>query len=122
MRTINLPVSPLLLSRYLLIVTAAILDVLAIGSLMRISDNPDMGIVYAIYAFLMFADAAALLVCGLWLNRQKAWVYWLAVVVLSLNIVLTIFDQFGVIDFLFVTLNAITLSFLLAGRKQYFLP
>jgi lysylphosphatidylglycerol synthetase-like protein (DUF2156 family) len=88
---------------------------------MRVDPNSDMKIMYTVYAVLMLGDALAMLICGLYINRQKKAVYWFAVIVLSLNIILTIFDQFGLIDFLFVLLNIITLIPLLVLRKE-FLP
>jgi hypothetical protein len=43
------------------------------------------------------------------------------VTVLSLNIALTVFDQFGLADLLFVLLNIGTLAALIIHRKE-FLP
>ena len=87
--------------RYLYFITALVLAVFGAGSVMRVNENPGMVIVYILYAVLMFGDAISMLVCGLYINRQMRSIYWLAVIVLSLNIILTVFDQFGVIDLLF---------------------
>ena len=107
--------------KYLFFITAIILAVFGTGSFMRVNANPGMVIVYILYAVLMFGDAIAMLVCGLYINRQIRLIYWFAVVVLGLNIVLTIFDQFGLIDLLFLLLNLLTLALLLASRR-HFLP
>jgi hypothetical protein len=40
-------------------------------------------------------------------------------VVLVLNIVPTIFDQFGLADLLFVLLNLVTLAFLIMSRREF---
>lgn len=104
--------------RYLFFITALALAILGAGSFMRVNQNPDMKIMYAIYAFLMFGDGLAMLVCGFYIHRQIKAIYWFAVIVLSLNIVLTIFDQFGWIDFLFLLLNVITLAALFVRRKE----
>ena len=106
---------------HLFFLTAIILAVLAAGTLIRINEDRGMAAVYTLYAVLMFGDAIAMLVCGLYINRQIRLIYWFAVVVLGLNIVLTIFDQFGLIDLLFLLLNLLTLALLLASRR-HFLP
>ena len=77
--------------------------------------------IYKVYAILMFGDALVMLLCGLLLNRKFSGIFWIAVTILSLNIILTIFDQFGLIDLFFVLLNSSTLGLLLILRKE-FLP
>ncbi|MCJ7436035.1 MAG: hypothetical protein MUO77_21365 [Anaerolineales bacterium] len=116
MRISNLSINPILLVRYLLIFTTVILFILSAATFLRISPNSDMKVIYLIYGILMLGDGAAMLISGLWINKQQ--IYWFAVIVLSLNIILTIFDQFGMIDFLFVLLNVITLFSLLRYRKE----
>jgi lysylphosphatidylglycerol synthetase-like protein (DUF2156 family) len=111
--------SPLQLSRYLFLLTAAILVVFGFGSFARIGENPRQVVLYAIYAFLMFGDAAAMLICAFQLQLKKKQIFKLAVIILALNIVLTIFDQFGFIDLLFLLLNLITLIILLIARKEF---
>lgn len=114
-------ITNLQIARYLFLLTAGMLAVFGVGSLMRIGGNPDRAALYAFYALLMFADAAVVLFCYFQLNRKSRPIYWLAFVVLSLNIVLTIFDQVGLVDMLFMLLNAVTLAALHLSRKE-FLP
>jgi len=104
--------------RYLFFVTAIVLGVFGAVSFMRDNPNPEIKIMYNVYGFLMIGDAIAMLVCGLYVNRQIKPVFWFAVIVLGLNIVLSIFDQFGLVDFLFLLLNVITLALLLVLRKE----
>jgi hypothetical protein len=104
--------------RYLFFVTASALVVFGIGSFMRDDPNLSIKLMYNLYAVLMLGDAIAMLVCGLYINRHIKTIFWFAVVVLGLNIVLTLFDQFGLIDLLFSLLNIITLTILLALRKE----
>ena len=111
--------STLQLSLYLFLFTAAILVVFGVGSFMRINENPNQVVLYAIYALLMFGDAAFMLICAFLLQRKKKQIYRFAVIVLTLNIVLTIFDQFGFIDLLFLLLNLITLIVLFIARKEF---
>ncbi|MBM4427566.1 MAG: hypothetical protein FJ031_10030 [Chloroflexi bacterium] len=110
--------SPFQITRYLFLFTAIILAVFGIGSLMRNGDNPTL---YVFYAFAMFADAAVMVFCYYQLNRKSRLGYWLAFTILALNIILTIFDQVGVIDILFMLVNLVTLIALYLSRKE-FLP
>jgi len=106
---------------YLFFITAIILVFLSAGSFMRTGGNPNLEVTYIVYAVLMFGDAIAVLVCGIYINRRVKIIYGFAVIVLSLNIMLPIFDQFGFVDLLFVMLNILTLVPLLVYRKD-FLP
>jgi len=67
----------------------------------------------------MLADSAALLVCGLLMKRPGKSIFWLAAGVLGVNILLTIADQFGLIDLLFLLLNIITLVMLIKSRRGF---
>lgn len=109
------------LVRYSFFFTAFVLAVFGVNSMFRVSPDPNLKSIYMVYAVLMLGDALALLLCGLLINRKIPVIFWFAVTVLSLNIVLTIFDQFGLIDLLFVLLNTSTLGILLNLRKE-FLP
>jgi lysylphosphatidylglycerol synthetase-like protein (DUF2156 family) len=104
--------------KYLFFITAIILAVFGTGSFMRVNAKPGMVIVYILYAVLMFGDAVAMLILGLYINRQMKPIYWAAVIILSLNIILTVFDQFGVIDLLFLLLNVVILVVLIVLRKE----
>lgn len=92
-----------------------------IGSILRIGANPNRAVLYIFYAFIMFGDAAAMLLCVFLLNKRKQYAFLLSMIVLSLNVFLTIFDQFGLVDLLFFLLNLITLAMLIIARKE-FLP
>jgi lysylphosphatidylglycerol synthetase-like protein (DUF2156 family) len=69
----------------------------------------------------MFGDAALILFCYVQMKTKTKYAYWLAFTVLALNIILTIFDQVGVIDILFMLVNLVTLIALYLSRKE-FLP
>ena len=99
----------------LFFVTAFVLAVFGGASFSRALANP----IYNLYAVLMFVDAAVMLVCGLYINRHTQAVYWFAVMALTLNIVLTIFDQIGLVDILFAALNFVTLMALVSSRKEF---
>ena len=107
--------------RPLFLVTIIILIVFGIGSLFRINDNPARAGLYVFYAFIMFGDAAAMAFCLSQLKNRKPWAFYLTVFVLCMNIFPTIFDQFGLVDLLFLLLNLIALIALVISSKE-FLP
>ena len=88
---------------------------------MRVNENTGMRIFYIFYAVFMLGDAFAMLFCGLYINRKMKLVFWFAVIVLGLNIVLILFDQFGLVDLLFSLFNLITLAALIILRKEFLL-
>ncbi len=109
------------LTRSLLVCTAVHLAVFGVGSLVRIDSNPSGAGLYTVYAFAMFVDAALLLVCVWLLSKGTKLGFYFSLAMLAINILLTIFDQFGLVDLLFVALNLATLIALLAARRK-FLP
>jgi hypothetical protein len=108
-------------TRYLFVVTIAVLTVFGIGSLLRIGSNPERAGLYIFYALAMFVDAALMVVCFTMLGKRTSWAFYISLTVLAFNILPTIFDQFGLADLLFVLLNFATLIFLLRARWE-FLP
>jgi hypothetical protein len=113
--------NPIRLARYLFIILAAVLDVLAVVLFMSVEATSDTSLAYTVYSFLMFVEAAVMLICGFGITKSKR-LYWLAVIVLALNIGLTAFDQFGIVDLFFILFNAFTLYVLLAFRKEFIAP
>jgi hypothetical protein len=109
------------LVRYSFFFTALVLAVFGVNSLLRDVPDPNLKAIYLVYAILMLGDALVMSLCGLFINRKVPAVFWAAVSILSLNIIMTICDQFGLIDLLFVLLNASTLGLLVNLRKE-FLP
>ena len=107
-------------TRYLLWVTVAILVILGTGSFSHVSENAENTSLYIFYAFMMFGDAVAMLICAFLLIKKAKWIFFLTVAVLCLNIFPTIFDQFGLVDLLFLLLNFSTLIFLISARKEFF--
>lgn len=106
-------------TRYLFLFTAAVLVVFGIGSLMRIGANPARAGLYAFYAALMFLDAAFMAFCALQLHKGTKFIFHFSVFVLAMNILPTIFDQFGWIDLFFVMLNIVTLVLLILARREF---
>jgi len=106
-------------TRYLFLLTVAILVVLGISSLLRIGNNPDRTALYIFYAIIMFGDAVLMGFCAWQLPKRTKSIFFFSVFVLVANVLPTIFDQFGLADLLFVLLNIATLVFLILARKEF---
>lgn len=107
------------LTRYLFLFTAAVLVVFGVGSLLRIGANPARAGLYAFYAVLMFLDAAFMAFCAFQLRKGTKFVFYFSILALAMNILPTIFDQFGWIDLFFVTLNVVALVLLILVRREF---
>jgi len=74
---------------------------------------------YWILAILMLGNSAVLAVLGLTLRRTRPLIYFLGLAILVVNIVLTLTDQFGLLDLLTLLLDMVLLTLLLATRSLY---
>lgn len=106
-------------ARSLFVLTVAVLVVFGIGSLLRINSNPERAGLYTFYAFAMFTEAGLISLCAWWLRKRTKAAFFFSILILSLNIFLSIFDQFGLADLFFVLLNVATLIALLAARREF---
>ncbi|MEW6029568.1 MAG: hypothetical protein ACOYZ8_09725 [Chloroflexota bacterium] len=77
----------------------------------------DGSIIFYVFAGLMFANIFVFIVLGMNITKKPA--YWLGVAVLAICIVLTIFDQFGLADFIALVLFIVPLALMLARRNQF---
>ena len=105
--------------RYLFGLTVAILVVLCVGSLLRIGDNPERSGLYIFYSAVFFGDALLFGVCAWQLPKRTKFIFYFSIFVLAVNIIPTIFDQFGLADLLFVLLNVATLFSLITSRREF---
>lgn len=112
---------PAVIARYLILLISAALAVLSIASLTRLGENPDMAGWYVFYSLAMLVEAAILLFCYFSLKARRKTLYWLAFIILLLNVVLTIFDQVGLVDILFMLISLVALVALHLSRND-FLP
>ena len=109
------------LTRYLFWLTVVSLVVLGVGSLLRVFGNPARTVLYVFYAIVMFGDALLMGICAWLLQKRTKFSFYFPILVLAMNIIPTIFDQFGLADLLFVLLNIATLVSLILSRME-FLP
>jgi len=120
MKLSNFFSNPPVLAKYLFILLSAVLVILAFMSFMRI-DNGDINgtIRYATYAFMMFIDAAIMLFLAFRIGAGNKQTHQFAMAFLALNAILSIFDQIGAVDVIFILLNVFTLYVLYAYRKDF---
>ena len=109
------------LTRYLILLICAVLIYFGFGTLRNLGQHPGIAGVFIFYAFAMFVEAAVLLFCSSRLEKRSKRIYWLALILLGLNVISIIFDQVGFIDIFFMLLNLATLTILYIFRKE-FLP
>ena len=77
------------------------------GSLMRL-----------VYAVLMIANAVVMAWFGLTIVSGRNWVFFLGILYMAINVVLSITDQFGWIDALILLLNLVILGLLFVTRQR----
>jgi len=63
-------------------------------------------------------DAGIVLICAFLAARSKR-IYNLAIAILVLNIIITFFEEIGVIDALYMLLNGVILFILLVYRRSF---
>jgi hypothetical protein len=71
-----------------------------------------------ILTIMMIANAAILIWFGVTIAEGRSQVFFLAIVYTALNVVLSITDQFGWVDFLVLLLNLCLLGLLFVTRHQ----
>jgi len=75
-----------------------------------------------VIATLMFANSAMFIVVGLGLGIRRPWAWWLAVVVVIANLLLTFTDQIGFYDITTAVVDAAILALLVSGRSWFRSP
>ena len=107
------------LARYLLLLLAGLLAVFSIGELTRVAQAPEMVGLFIVYSLVMLIASIILLACYFWLRKKNRVAYYLTVGILALNIILTIFDQIGLVDVVFMLLNAVALTLFYMSRDEF---
>ena len=72
-----------------------------------------------VIAILMFGNVGAFILCGLIIGKRSRWAFFIALIVLGVNIVLTVTDQFGWIDFITTLIDLAILGLLILDRAKY---
>lgn len=81
--------------------------------------EPNQAAAAAIVTIFVFGNAAAMLISGLGLGTHSRWLYYLAVAVIVVNIILTFTDQFGWADFITLVIDVIIFILLIIIRRRY---
>jgi hypothetical protein len=95
---------------------AAVWLILGIQSLILAVDTGN--VTRWVYTILMFANAAMLIWFGVVILRARIEVFTLAIVYMIANVVVLIFDQFGLVDALVMSLNLVVLGLLVLTRGR----
>lgn len=72
-----------------------------------------------IVSILMFANACVMFWIGRDIRKQNKQFYYLAIVVLTITIVLTVIDEFGIFDFITLIIHLGLLGLLITTRTRY---
>ena len=105
-------------ARYLLLLISAFLSVISVLTLTRLGERPEMAGWYAIYSIFMIVDSVIVLACYFGLRKPSKRILQVSKFILVMNMVLTIFDQIGIVDIIFIVLNLAALVLLYLSRKE----
>jgi lysylphosphatidylglycerol synthetase-like protein (DUF2156 family) len=83
---------------------------------------PGQSMTVWIVGILMLGNCAAMLLCGVGLGKHQKRFFYLALVVLAVNIVLTVTDEFGIFDLITLLIDLALLGLLIATRNEHFHP
>ena len=104
------------LTRLLFFVNAAVW--LTFGALSVFQFLDDGSRTRLVYAVLMIANAVVMLWFGGIIITRRNWIFFLAILYVAVNVVLSITDQFGWIDALILLLNLVILGLLFITRQR----
>jgi hypothetical protein len=105
------------LTRYLFFLNAAVWLVFGIGSLVSRA-LVDGSLARWVITVMMLANAAVMLWFGVKIVGGQNWIFFLAILYVALNVVLSITDQFGWVDALILLLNLCLLGLLFVTRHR----
>ena len=99
----------------LFVLTAGLWLIFGALSLARFEPSTGKWIITA----LMFANAALLLFVGWGVRAGKHGFYYLALAVLGINLLLTVTDQFGLLDLIYLVVAGVLFALLIVTRHYY---
>ena len=86
-----------------------------LGFMRAVTSTSDLRLILSV---LMVANAAVMIWFGVMIVTGRNWVFFLAILYMALNVVLSITDQFGWIDALILLLNLCVLGMLFVTRHR----
>ena len=108
--------SMLNLIRISFFVNAVVWGVFGILSLLRAADGGSS--LRWMLSILMLANAVVMGWFGVMIVTGRNWIFFLAILYMGVNVVLSITDQFGWIDALILLLNLVILGLLFVARQR----
>jgi hypothetical protein len=118
MKTSSRPINCLKIVQVGFFLNAIVWTILGVYTLWRTSGKPDSSMMMLVIAIMMFGNVGAFIFCGLTISRKSRIIYMIAILVLAINIVLSITDEFGLLDLAIMLIDLLILGFLIAGKKQ----
>jgi hypothetical protein len=103
----------------LILINAAIWFVFGVLALLGGTTNPDQVSIMRKLSLFMFGDAAILLFIFIGTIKKKNWTYTAGLIVLVVNIVLSVTDEFGVADFIVIFASIAALIMLLTNKPIF---
>jgi hypothetical protein len=108
------------ITQALLACNAAVWAAFAVALAARlIPGGPDQALAVGVVAALMLSNAAAMLLAAWRLGRGGKLAYFYAVALLVVNVALSIADQMGLWDWLFLAWEVVLLALVLAQAQSY---
>ena len=112
--------NPVKTAQILFFVNAAIWLLIGVISMTRIlASSSGQHITALVIAILMLGNVGAMLIAGIGIGKRNRWFYYFGILVLLINIILTITDQFGILDFVTLVFDVILLGFLIITRSHF---
>jgi hypothetical protein len=107
------------LTRYMFFLNAAVWLAFGVSSLLfRALDGGSLA--RWVITAMMIANAIVMIWLGVMIVSGRKWVFFLAILYMVLNVVLSITDQFGWIDAIILILNLVVLGMLFVTRQRMY--
>ena len=107
------------LTRYMFFLNAAVWLAFGVSSLLfRALDGGSLA--RWVITTMMIANAIVMIWLGVMIVSGRKWVFFLAILYMVLNVVLSITDQFGWIDAIILLLNLVVLGMLFVTRQRMY--
>ena len=119
----NKTLNPVKIAQGLFFVNATIWLLFACFSIFQMANtNSEQIITMGIFAALMSGNIAAMILSGIWLGKTHKQYYYFALIVLIVNIILIVTDEYGLFYIITLLLDLGLFGLLIASRKRYTLP
>lgn len=107
------------IGKWLFWLNAAVWLIFGVWSMARIGKGGGgTAVTLFIIALLLLGNMAAFLWCSWAIQKQAAWYRFSIIAILSVNIILTVTDQFGLFDFLTLLLDLILVGIMLILQQR----